>query len=78
MNRFLVALAITTLAITGCAADVNDPLPQPPTPQEPQPKPPTPLDGKLNDPYDQVRTPLHIGLPPDEMPLLEKPPLPTN
>jgi len=78
MNRILVALAITTLAIAGCAADVDDPLPQPPSPQQQGPRTPTPLGGDLNDPFNQIAGPLHVQLPPERLPLLEKPPLPTN
>jgi len=73
MNRLLVAVAIATVALAGCATEVDDPLPIPAPPEAQKDPPRKELGGEFNDPFANIAS--DPGrLPPER--IAKNPPLP--
>ena len=76
MNRLMIALAVVSLSMFGCAAGDDDPTPEP-VAQEPQRDPPKQVkSGQFANPYEGITPALNEYREPSEVPGLQSGPTP--
>lgn len=77
MNRSVIAIVLGVgMSLMGCAAGVDDPVPQAPAPEEQRDPPSQSLSGELRDPQQQLISGIEINNGFGSVPAHQTPPGP--